>query len=853
MKKVLKFIKNNYIYLLTFTSMLLIMGIIYKSNHVSPFGDQSLLTVDFYHQYGPMLGSFYDKVHNLSSLFYSFNIGLGGPILRNFANYLASPINLIILLFKRTNLLTSYSFIIGLKPCLAATFTTYYLTKKFNNKSKRFIPLGILYGLSAYYIAYYWNIMWLDGMCLIPLITLGIENIINNKSYKLYSISLALALISNYFIGYMLCIYSVLYFITYLIINTKFKKIDIKETAIRIFKFSASSLLAGALAAIILIPLFHSLDSISATGGSMPTSQYYECGVLDFFKGHLMGIKVTTFASDEITNPNVACGLLTIFFAIMSLLNTKVSKKERFGYLALLLVFFLIFFIPQLDFIMQAFHVPNDLPYRYSFIYSFILIIMAGYGINYLKDYKYYKYIIVYGLLIGILTYMAITNNWVDITRNMLFINMIVLTLYFIFISYIYYSKSFITIYEIVLIIIAAIEVIVPINRNWSINHDLKSFYQNDESIRNVVKSINEYEKDKFYRFENINEQTLNDGAWYNYHGITTFSSMAYENMAILQNKLGNPGNYINSYKYIEQTPIYDLMFDVKYTYGDRLDNKRYTYQCIKDDCYNKFNYNASLGYAVNKKINNWNFASDDPLDMQNDFMKNATGIESILYPLSYNEETVYTSGEKTIVKYIFDNPNEMVYFYHNDYIIDFFIIGNTLYKSKDDYDYIDDYDENLYFMVDDYQEQRIIDITSEDPEIEIYIGYNNYIRDGFLLYSIDNSKFEEAYNILNENRLNITDFKENIIIGNINTNTDSTVYTSINYDEGWKVYVDDQEVKTNPLASSLLTFDIDAGNHNIKLVYKVPYLFISTIISLISTIILLFDKYILGFIKKSK
>ena len=55
----------------------------------------------------------------------------------------------------------------------------YYLKKKFNNTNNIYnIGLSLLYAYSGYFTAYYWNIMWLDGMLFLPLIVLGIENIV---------------------------------------------------------------------------------------------------------------------------------------------------------------------------------------------------------------------------------------------------------------------------------------------------------------------------------------------------------------------------------------------------------------------------------------------------------------------------------------------------------------------------------------------------------------------------------------------------------------------------------------------------------------------------------------------------
>ena len=188
MKKFLNKIKQNDYLIYTFLTSILIIGIIYKLQEVAPFGENSLLKIDFFHQYGPMLAELYDRIHSGESLLYTFNTGLGLPFFRNFFNYLASPFNIIIFLFKRENLLLSYSILIGIKAALAATTMTYYLKKKINANKYLLIGLGLLYAFSAYFCAFYWNIMWTDGMIFLPLITLGIENIIDKQNGLLYYI-----------------------------------------------------------------------------------------------------------------------------------------------------------------------------------------------------------------------------------------------------------------------------------------------------------------------------------------------------------------------------------------------------------------------------------------------------------------------------------------------------------------------------------------------------------------------------------------------------------------------------------------------------------------------------------------
>ena len=326
MKKFLNKIKQNDYLIYTFLTSILIIGIIYKLQEVAPFGENSLLKIDFFHQYGPMLAELYDRIHSGESLLYTFNTGLGLPFFRNFFNYLASPFNIIIFLFKRENLLLSYSILIGIKAALSATTMTYYLKKKINANKYLLIGLGLLYAFSAYFCAFYWNIMWTDGMIFLPLITLGIENIIDKQKGLLYTLSLAIMLYTNYFIGYMICIFSVIYFISYSII----KKVKFKKFIKYGIKFAICSLTAGMLVAWALIPMFESLMSTSATGGTMPLSQYYDFTIIEFIKNHITGVIPSVLASDITNSPNVSCGILSVILFLSFIFNNNINFRVNF-------------------------------------------------------------------------------------------------------------------------------------------------------------------------------------------------------------------------------------------------------------------------------------------------------------------------------------------------------------------------------------------------------------------------------------------------------------------------------------------------------------------------------------------
>lgn len=853
-KKIDSMIKSNKSVIITFLIALFTIGFIYNLNNVTPFGEKSLLCVDFYHQYGPMLGGLYNKITRFENVIYSFNIGLGIPFFRNFFNYLSSPFNIIMLLFTKKGLLSSYSFIIALKACFASTFFVYFLNKKFNTSTLKFVPLGILYGFSQYFKAYYWNIMWLDGMVLLPLITLGIENIVNNKSWKLYFISLAIMLFSNYFIGYMVCIFSVFYFILYLIYKTNLTKenykLELKNVLKKIFTFALTSLLSGAIMAVFLLPMFKSMFTISATGGSIPTSQYYLFSLRDFLESHLTGVTTTVFASDTITSPNISAGILSIALLFIFLTNNKIKLKTKLIYTMLLGIWIFAFFNPVFDYIMHAFHVPNDLPYRYSFLYTFSLLIIGAYSINNIKESIFQINTIIYLLITTILIYLLM-NSWDGITTNMLFINIILLTLYFIlYIVYKFFKKSS-PLVVFGLIVFAVVESIVSTNYNWNITQEKNVFYENETSMNNIKAYLKNYDT-SFYRMEKVNMLTLNDGDWYDYNGVNTFSSMAYVSMAEFQNKLGIPGNGINSYYYQQTTPIYDLLFNVKYLIGSTNDKIRYTLLEESGEDIQEFKYTNGLIFGVRNEITSVSTDTSNPFLLQNEIMSKATGVNDILTEsklLKY--EDIYDGDDGRILKFKYKNRYDNMYFYTNSSFIKFFIIGDTLYYLDENYSELAGNTERLnYSYVDEYNEERIINISSTEENLDVIVGYSHFYKDEFYIYDINQDLFESAYHYLNAYQFEMTKFKSNIIEGNITLDENMQIFTSIPYDEGWKVYIDGSEIDTENLFSSLLSFKGKKGKQHIKLIYSPPYQKLGLVITLGSIFVLIIRKKVIRMFK---
>lgn len=403
------FADNNYCWIAALCTVGVMM-LVYFCYDLFPFGGQTILRMDLYHQYGPLFAELYDRVTHLESLIYSWRTGLGGPFLGNFFNYLSSPSGILILLLGHENMPEAIAGMIISKAALSAASFTYYLKKSQGKHDFSTAAFGVLYSMCGYFIAYYWNVMWIDAMVYFPLVMLGIENIINRKGSKVYIAFLALTLISNYYMGYMTCVFSVLYFIAYYfrehdittvndgvpcVINENGKKkYSLKNRILGSsllgsgINFVLSSIAAAGIVAFALLPTYLILKNCSATSGTMPSLDQYTSyfSIFDFLANHLASVNPTIRSSGEDVLPNVYCGMAALILVPLYLFVKSIPLREKITYTGLLGILYLSFNINILNYIWHGFHYPNDLPYRFSFMYCFILLTMAYKALTRIKE-----------------------------------------------------------------------------------------------------------------------------------------------------------------------------------------------------------------------------------------------------------------------------------------------------------------------------------------------------------------------------------------------------------------------------------------------------------------------------------
>ncbi len=835
-----------------------IMMLVYYCFNLFPFGETTILRMDLYHQYGPLFAEFYDRVMNLKSFLYSWNTGLGSPFLGNYFNYLSSPSAFLILILGHRNMPEAIAGMILMKAALASGAFTYYLKKSQGRHDFTTAAFGVLYSMCGYFVAYYWNVMWIDAMVYFPLIIYGIERIINKRKPSVYIAFLALTLWSNYYMGYMTCIFSVIYFLVYFFSNYDFgsfakdarftyndnheKQYAFKDKLksnifLRSgFTFAFSSLAAAGLVAVALIPIYFILRSSSATSGTMPEGYRTYFSAFDFLANHFASVDPTIRSSGEDVLPNVYCGIGTLILVPLYIFSKRISLKEKVCSIFTLGFLFFSFNINYLNYIWHGFHFPNDLPYRFSFMYCFILLVMAYKAFQNLGEYTGRQILGVgVALVFAVVAVQKIgSKNVDDLTELLTVIFTVTYCLIFYLLKDINKQKAAIAV---VLLCCVIAELACSNTNRYSMNQVKSTFTGDYDSFLKIKSMLDEREDgNDSYRMELTYNRARMDPAWFGYNGISTFSSMAYEKMSNMQSNLGLYSNYINSYTYYMQTPVYNMMNSLKYIVDNdpkvHVSEDYYT-SVAKLDKYTAYEnkYWLPIAVAVNSEIKDWYAGYTNPFSVQNEWLELSTGVEGVfeMMPLNSTSMRYFNLNEITAG---FDTGN--LYFEKSgagegELDVDLYVEETHhcyLFVDSDSFDSIVITKSDGSSVTQETDEPYIYDlgiITPEDSvEVQIKIpedgddyGYMN-----FYPYYVNEEKLNEGYEILKASGMNTESFEETKITGTVTTDKDTVMFTSIPYDKGWTVMIDGKAIPADDyiaLQDAYLCFKLPKGTHKIE------------------------------------
>jgi len=812
---------SKLVFLLAFLLPVLALLLIFAVKSIYPFGDRSFLRTDMYHQYVPFHAQLAEMLQNGESLLYSWEIGAGSNFITLFAYYLCSPFNLLLFLITKAGVIEYTSYMVVLKTGLAGLTLAWYLYRKFDTRTVTAAFFSMAYGLSGYMAAYSWNIMWLDCIWLAPMVLLGLELLVEENKGLMYCITLALSILTNYYISIMLCMFLVLYFVCLLIMYPSKKGTEVigeapcraRDYLYKCLLFAFYSLLAGGLAAVLLLPVGAALKTTASGNFNFPDSLSTYFGTVDMLARHMAGVETEIGLEHW---PNLYSCAAVFVLAPLYIMNKNIPYKEKIVK-CILLLFMLVSFAWNIpNFIWHGFHYPNSLPCRQSFLYTIILLTMCFEALHNLRTASVAQIV---GSLWGAIAFLFLCEQTVDapeIRFYVYYINIGLIGMYGLFL-YLHKRRKMSAPN---LATLAFLLVFVEMTLNMGITSitttGRSAYLKNTANFEALSEWADNEEGGNFFRMEKAVKKTKNDGAWAGYRSASIFSSTTNAAITKIYKQLGMEGS-TNAYSFTGATPFVSSLLSVKYTLTtDELEGPLTTLVqlCEGVNLYRN-DHVLPLGFMLPSHGTGWNHTDPDPIHVHNSFVSTNTSVNSIYTHVTNGSSTSYTF-----------TAGQSGYYY--GVLTDFSVknIKATFGEKSTTYSNVNrDFILDLGYL----QVGEQVTLAGEDQKMV-----------NVKIYRLLEENYIQAMAELNQQPLNVTSYSATEIHANINALESGILFTSIPYEEGWTVTVDGIPVQTKAYADAFVSIDLTAGQHTIDMTYMPVGLREGAVISLASLAILM-------------
>ena len=850
-------------FLFPFVGMLMVMLI----SGYKPFGQYSMLYSDMYHQYYPFFVAFRRSLRTGQSLLYNWSIGMGIDYLGLISYYLASPLNLLSVLVPEKLLLSYFSLLMPIKLGLAGLFFALMLRKLYGKNDFSITVFGGLYALCAWALGYQWNVMWLDSFALLPLVVLGEIALLREKRFFLYTAALFFAVFSNYYVGFFVCVFVALVFVCYEICRFP----GWKRAGLDLVRIALFSLLAIGMTAILELPALAALQTTQSSVNQFPKGFRMNIATKNTLKGLLdamrqvagnMGGGLEPNFKEGL--PNLYCGVGTILLAWLFLMAKEVKLRDKVCCVTLLLFFMLSFIIRQLDYIWHGFHFPNMIPYRFSFLYSFVLLYMAYRGWLLRRRFRAAHILAAALLTAGVLCCSKdlLTTQGVDFLDGTLEIPV-----------YILYNLGFLIAFTGALLY-GTIRLPVPENPTLEEIGDIRyrqsrcrvyarrgvlavavieltanllafglyfpgtsvrDYPKGTEAAASMFRYLKEREKEPFYRAETTHSQTLNDDALNGYNGISAFTSSANVRVTEFMKALGyGAKNTYNRYCFEESSPVANLFLDLKYMI--ERDGRDRTSSVFSEVHHYEKVYlleNTAylpLGFLAEETLAELDFSGgDNAFFFQNALFSAATGLDANVWtPIVGSGMTVLGNGTQVEesqvqgrVSYGECETGAYVSYFFTADRPGFACIHLDLPKRNDfvvAVNGVDVYRETISLP----QMLAVGDLNPGDAvEVRVLCKKDETGSMTVTAALLDEDLFRWGYSILNASTLHLTSFRQTRVEGSIRCDRDGLLYTSVPQNGNWHLYVDGQEVEPTLVGDCMISVSLTQGEHSIVLKYR--------------------------------
>ena len=843
-------LQRNKLILAAFCLPVILMLLAFLVMGIYPAGENQIAVIDMYHQYVPFLGELQSKLQSGGSLFYTWN-GAGGSNFWNLlAYYGASPLNLILVLFPKKFLMEGVTLILLLKIGLAGSTMAVYLRAIVWEKDKRSADISLvgfatLYALCSYVMAYYWCIMWMDAVALLPLCILGLHKILDGRSGVFYTVCLALVVLINYYMAIMVCIFILFYYPVLYFIKVQ------GESAGHFFKTTGRavgySLLGVLMSAVMLLPTWMSMQSTYYISADMPEKTELYNDLLDILNQMLPNAELTYREG----LPNLYCGMFVVILLVFYWISRTIPLREKLLNGAFLVFLIFSLNINKLDFIWHGFHFPNQLPYRYTFMICFLLIAMAYQVFQRVDEIRVNHLWILLAAGGGyyLLAQKILTEHIKDLDL-FVYSGLAWLALYVAIL--ILYKKGRLPKNLLLILTVILLTCEMASNTCTSINQvgttQRSNYYANEADIAKLVKKT-EGTDGRFGRTEMNDNYILNCPAMYHYKGISQFSSSLNANATALMEHIGVEGAPDkNRFNYNQTDPVTNAMLNIRYLIGKNLPIDDSDFKQIAKSGNSRLYesiYPLSIGYMTADTIRTWNYEQENPFMVLDDYVRAVTqnkytSVFTEIEPVDVSAANIELSStgdgmwdstlknetkkSKTILTYQAQQTGKQYLFIEAD---DADAITVSQEKKDDKIEIRNDCG-------------SIVNLGEMDSGTEFTVTIEYKEGKGGSVVShvctMDEAVWQDAYKMLSASMLDVTDYGDSFLKGTINVQEDGVFVTSVPYEAGWKLKVDGHTREINELiGGAWISTSLSAGEHQIELSFRPPGLIAGLLITMAS------------------
>lgn len=855
-------IMKNYGYLLAFFIPLLFLNALFAIKGIAPFGGNSLLQEDLNNQYISYLSYYKDSIlsGHLSNFIYSFSMSLGNNMSGLDAYYYLNPLFVLLLFFNTANLPFGIYLVSNLMVGLIGVSMFYFCkhSKLFGINNYLSLIFSLCYALMSYNIAYLSNLMWLPDIALLPLLALGIEKLIRSNKVALYFTTLSLSIFFNFYIGYMLCLFSALYFVYLWLISYNKTFLSFRELLKTVINFALFSLCT------VLINMFLLLPNVIATAAAKTSSSQTDFSFTSILNPFLLIRSFLLTHNTLYGVPNIFCGLIVAVFLTAYFISNRITKKEKWLSVGLLCIIFLSFQFQFFNVVWHLFKNPLGFPYRNSFVFSFVLLLLCMRFFNKIGtssiSIKNFKKAYIYLGLIAAFTILSLYFANIMTPWKSLVISMFFYGAYALFFHMIGRARRWKSLLQFILICLVGFDLLITGLTSVKEEHDYASLSDYQHYVADNQSKFNYIQKydHGFFRTEKNYERTgasFDDSMMFSYFGINHYSSSLDFKTRETASLLGytsfntiwpswinyNNGGLISSdtllgLKYVlvktnnsNDAFIVPTSFKKIHTFSDGTILYKNTFfsgigwlstrsLSQVEPSSNIFNYQNSIWSSINDHSQRI-FTSVHP---------------SVTYVnLHRSHHLLYRENmfKPAYIQLKYHSKNRTTYFYMtngNDYSFS----SNTfiLYFSK-----------NRKLIYPTNLNNGVIPIKqtkSEKSEVRLYVQNDGTVQPRLAIYSFNTRHFQSLLP-KTYNQFNIKRFSSTNIQGTIRANRNGYLVLTIPYDKNWHVYIDGQLVQAKTVMKNFMEVPVSIGKHKITLKYINRQLIIGLIISVLTAITL--------------